>query len=181
MADTFVRNERTSDMDTLDAKLILYIQNHCRKPFLDPIMIFITNFGNAVWFTAGFYLWLSGSDAASGKYILATLFLSWGLTSLVLKPLIGRTRVYHAVPSLVAIIPEPKDKAFPSAHAAMAFAGAFAILFHLPVSFGIAAMAFALIMGYSRMYVGVHYLSDVLGGLVTGLTCAGLLIMIELI
>jgi len=63
----------------------------------------------------------------------------------------------------------------------MAFAGAFAILFHLPVGFGIAAMAFALLMGYSRMYVGVHYLSDVLGGLVTGLICAGLLIMIELI
>ena len=162
-------------MDLLDAKLILYIQNHCRKPFLDPIMIFITNFGNAVWFTAGFYLWLSGSDVAAGKYILATLFLSWGLTSLVLKPLIGRTRVYHAVPSLVAIIPEPKDKAFPSAHAAMAFA----ILFHLPVGFGIAAMAFALIMGYSRMYVGVHYLSDVIGGLLTGLICAGLLRWVE--
>jgi undecaprenyl-diphosphatase len=49
----------------------------------------------------------------------------------------------------------------------------------MPVGFGIAAMAFALIMGYSRMYVGVHYLSDVLGGLVTGLICAGLLRWIE--
>ena len=142
-------------------------------------MIFITNFGNAVWFICGFYNWLSGSDVAAGKYILATLFLSWGLTSLVLKPLIGRTRVYHAVPGLDAIIPEPKDKAFPSAHAAMAFAGAFAIIFHLPVGFGIVAMAFALIMGYSRMYVGVHYLSDVLGGLVTGLICAGVLRWVE--
>ena len=47
---------RSSNMDELDAKLILYIQNYCRKPFLDPIMIFITNFGNAVWFTIGFYL-----------------------------------------------------------------------------------------------------------------------------
>jgi undecaprenyl-diphosphatase len=61
----------------------------------------------------------------------------------------------------------------------MAFAGAFAILFHMPVGFGIAAMAFALLMGYSRMYVGVHYLSDVLGGLVTGLICAGLLRWVE--
>ena len=162
-------------MDTLDAKLILYIQNHCRKPFLDPIMIFITNFGNSVWFTAGFYLWLSGRNPASGIRILASLFLSWGLTSLVLKPLIGRARVYHAVPGLVAIIPEPKDKAFPSAHAAMAFAGAFAILFHMPPGFGIPAILFALLMGYSRMYVGVHYLSDVLGGLMTGLICAGLI------
>ena len=172
-------HERINDMDALDVRLILYIQNHCRKSFLDPIIIFITNFGNAVWFTAGFYLWLSGSDAASGRYILATLFLSWGLTSLVLKPLIGRTRVYHAVPGLVAIIPEPKDKAFPSAHAAMAFGGAFAILFHMPLSIGIPAILFALLMGYSRMYVGVHYLSDVLGGLLTGLICAGLLRLIE--
>ena len=51
-------------MDSLDAKLILYIQNHCRKPFLDPIMIFITNFGNAVP-CMGNYLF--GAQAAHRK------------------------------------------------------------------------------------------------------------------
>ena len=159
-------------MNELDTKLLLHIQEHHRKPFLNPIMIFITNFGNAVWFTAGFYLWLSGTDPVAGKHILATLFLAWGLTSLVLKPLIGRKRAYHAIPGLVAIIPEPRDKAFPSAHAAMAFAGAFSILFQMPPEIGAAALLFALLMGYSRMYVGVHYLSDILGGAATGLLCA---------
>ena len=159
-------------MNELDTKLILYIQEHHRKKFLNPIMIFLTNTGNAVWFTVGFYLWLSGTNAFSGISILATLFLAWGLTSLVLKPLIGRTRTYHAIPGLVSIIPEPKDKAFPSAHAAMAFAGAFAVLFQMPAGYGIVALLFAILMGYSRMYVGVHYLTDVLGGMVTGLVCA---------
>ena len=69
MADTFVRNERTSDMDTLDAKLILYIQNHCRKPFLDPIMIFITNFGNAVWFTAGWQIYTGNAVPVLGTHL----------------------------------------------------------------------------------------------------------------
>lgn len=165
--------------DALDTKLLLYIQDH-RKSFLNPIMIFITNAGNAVWFTAGFYLWLSGTDPGTGKFILLTLFVSWGLTSLVLKPLIGRKRAYHQIPGLVAIIPEPKDKAFPSAHAAMAFAGAFAIMLRMPTGVGVAAILFATLMGYSRMYVGVHYLSDVLGGVVTGFGCAVLCRLLEL-
>ena len=45
-------------------------------------------------------------------------------------------------------------------------------MFQMPAGYGIVALLFAILMGYSRMYVGVHYLTDVLGGLVTGLVCA---------
>ena len=164
-------------MNQIDTKLVLYVQEHHRKPFLNPIMIFLTNTGNAVWFTAGFYLWLSGTDKTAGISILTTLLFSWGLTSLVLKPLLGRTRTYHAIPGLVTLIPEPKDKAFPSAHAAIAFAGAFAVSFQMPGITGLSAILFAILMGYSRIYVGVHYLSDVLGGMLTGLLCAAIVQM----
>lgn len=129
----------------LDTKLLLYIQDR-RNSFLNPIMIFVTNFGNAVWFTVGFCLWLGGIAPAAGKFILITLFAFWGLTSLVLKPLIGRKRAYHQIPGLIAIISEPKDKAFPSAHAAMANAGAFAIMLRMPVGIGVAAILFATLM-----------------------------------
>lgn len=93
--------------DVLDTKLLLYIQDR-RNFFLNPIMIFVTNFGNAVWFILGFCLWLGGIVPVAGKFILITLFASWGLTSLVLKPLIGRKRAYYQIPGLVAIIPEPQ-------------------------------------------------------------------------
>ena len=53
----------------LDTKLLLYIQDR-RNSFLNPIMIFVTNFGNAVWFTVGFCLWLGGIAPAAGKSIL---------------------------------------------------------------------------------------------------------------
>lgn len=59
-------------MNELDTKLILCIQEHHRKKFLNPIMIFLTNTGNAVWFTVGFYLWLSGTNAFAGISILSS-------------------------------------------------------------------------------------------------------------
>ena len=58
-------------MNELDTKLILYIQEHHRKKFLNPIMIFLTN-TDAVWFTVGFYLWLSGTNAFAGISILSS-------------------------------------------------------------------------------------------------------------
>ncbi|MEE3493485.1 phosphatase PAP2 family protein, partial [Ruminococcus sp.] len=62
--------------------------------------------------------------------------------------------------------------AFPSAHAACAFSAAAAILLTRPPFEGAAALVLSTLVGFSRIYVGVHYLTDVLGGAVTGVLCA---------
>ncbi len=154
-------------MKDLDDRILLYLQNHVRNPILDPVMIGITNLGNGLWFIIGVYLWFSGKNVPGGRYILISLLVSW-ILSMIFKVIFGRTRAYHAIPGLRAIVPEPKDKAFPSAHAATAFGGAFAVLFLFPGIPGIASILFAMLISFSRMYVGVHYLTDLFGGAVTG-------------
>ena len=164
-------------MKSLDDRILIYIQDHIRNPVLDPVMIAVTNLGNGLWFVIGVYLWFSGENIPGGRYILISLLVSW-ILSKIFKVIFGRTRAYHAIPGLTTIVPEPKDKAFPSAHAATAFGGAFAVLFLYPGISGAASILFAVLISFSRMYVGVHYLTDLLGGAVTGAIGAAICLLI---
>ena len=164
-------------MKSLDDRILLYIQDRIRNPVLDPVMIAVTNLGNGLWFVIGVYLWFSGKNIPGGRYILISLLVSW-ILSKIFKVIFGRTRAYHAISGLTTIVPEPKDKAFPSAHAATAFGGAFAVLFLFPGISGAASILFAVLISFSRMYVGVHYLTDLLGGAVTGAIGAAICLLI---
>ena len=66
----------------------------------------------------------------------------------------------------------PRDLAFPSTHAADAFSVAVLILITRPPQEGLIVMILAVLTGYSRIHVGVHYLTDVIGGAVFGSLCA---------
>jgi undecaprenyl-diphosphatase len=74
---------------------------------------------------------------------------------------------------VVPLVARPKDLAFPSTHAADAFSVAVIILLARSPVEGFIAMALAILTGYSRIHVGVHYLTDVIGGAVFGSLCAG--------
>lgn len=63
----------------------------------------------------------------------------------------------------------PKDKSFPSGHTCVAFVCAFMYLWYLPVGLSIPLLALASLIGFSRMYLGVHFVSDVFWGIVLAL------------
>ena len=73
---------------------------------------------------------------------------------------------------VVPLVARPRDLAFPSTHAADAFSVAVIVLLARPSVEGIVAMVLAILTGYSRIHVGVHYLTDVIGGAVFGSICA---------
>lgn len=84
----------------------------------------------------------------------------------------GRPRAYDAMEDVVPLVARPRDLAFPSTHAADAFSVAVIVLLARPSVEGIVAMVLAILTGYSRIHVGVHYLTDVIGGAVFGSICA---------
>ena len=66
------------------------------------------------------------------------------------------------------MIPEPGEFSFPSGHTSSSFAAGVVLYLMLPKKYGIPAMILAFLLGISRLYVGVHYPTDVIGGMVMG-------------
>ena len=73
---------------------------------------------------------------------------------------------------LVPLIRHPRDTSFPSGHAGASFACAVVFAYMLPGAFGTMALVLAGLISFSRMYLGVHYPSDVIVGAGVGTACA---------
>jgi undecaprenyl-diphosphatase len=152
-------------------------------PFLDTVMKFVAIRVRAdllliavvaVWFMVG---WLRRSPADRLAAITALLSASGALlANQVIGFLWDRPRPFVAHPrSVHLIVHSGSDASFPSDHAAVAFAIAWVlIVFHRRL--GIAALVLAALMCYARVYVGVHYPGDVLGGAAVG-TVAAVLVL----
>ena len=128
-----------------------------------------------IWLVVGVALTLARRVQPSGLIQLAlTILLASLVTDRVLKPLIGRERPFVSTPDIRVIGGRPADASFPSGHAANAFAGSSALSRIVPGA-RIVWWAMALTIAYSRVYLGVHYPLDVIGGAAMGWLCGLLL------
>lgn len=139
---------------------------------LDKIMVFITSLGNAGWFwiALGLVLLCVKRYRKYGALVLLALIFSALFGNIILKPLVARQRpcwINNAVQLLVQV---PKDYSFPSGHTQASFAAATA-LFTENRKAGICAYVLAVLIGFSRLYLYVHFPTDVLAGLVIGIGC----------
>ncbi|MCR5295722.1 MAG: phosphatase PAP2 family protein [Lachnospiraceae bacterium] len=150
-----------------------------RRNCLNPIVIALTHLGGGViWWAWYVLIFIKTEDKTALLYLSAAFFSAWLLSSKVMKRIFRRPRAYDAMEGLIPLIRRPKDSAFPSAHAACAFSAACAIAFTRSSAEGALALILAVLVGYSRIYVGVHYLTDVIGGAFTGFCCASLAYML---
>lgn len=95
-----------------------------------------------------------------------SLACNYLVNNILLKNLVARTRPYEAVAGLNRIIEAQSDFSFPSGHSGSSFAVAVVILLVCPRKYGIPAIILAMLIALSRLYVGVHYPTDVLAGVV---------------
>lgn len=154
----------------LDGNILLWIQEYMRNAFLTPVFIIITNMGNsgAVWLAVSVIMLFFRKTRKAGILSLAALLASFIIDNVILKNLIARTRPYEVIPKLRILISKQGDYSFPSGHTGSSFASAVILYKTLPKKFGIPALTLAGLMGFSRLYLGVHYPSDVLGGAIIG-------------
>ncbi len=167
-------------LNTWDGQLLLLIQNHLRSEALTPIVVFITNLGNAgmIWIILSVILLFPRKTRRAGLLSLLALLGSLCVTNLVLKNYVARVRPYEVVQGLQCLIPAQRDWSFPSGHASASFASAVSIYKSSPRWLGVPAMILAFAISLSRLYVGVHYPSDVLVGMVIGTLIALILFWI---
>ncbi len=91
------------------------------------------------------------------------------LNNMLLKPLVGRVRPYEVIEGLKLIGKRATDPSFPSGHTAASIASAVALCRFLKKRYSIPLLVLALMIGFSRLYIGIHYPTDVLAGLLDGI------------
>ena len=157
----------------LDGELLVAIQG-LHMGWLDPIVSCYTKLGDAglLWVALSLAMLFHKSTRKAGALALGAMILGLIVTNLTIKPLISRPRPWLDWP-IVPLVTEKDPNSFPSGHTCAAFAAAMVWVRTLPQKRDRVIVAvMAVLMGLSRLYVGVHYPSDVLAGAVIGSLCA---------
>lgn len=152
--------------------LLLHFFGNLQMPVLNEIMIFISAIGNAgiVWIAFGLVLICFKKTRKTGITVLIALIISLLIGNLTIKPLVARQRPFEAN-ELSLLISPPKDRSFPSGHAMSSFAASVAVIL-TNRKLGIPAICVAVLIAFSRLYLQVHYFTDVVVGIILGILYA---------
>ncbi|MDO5337301.1 MAG: phosphatase PAP2 family protein [Eubacteriales bacterium] len=155
----------------LDGNILLWIQEYLRADWMNGFWKGISFLGNAGWFwiMLSVLLLLFKKTRKAGIAGAAALLISALITNVCLKNLVARIRPYEVLKNLELLIPAQKDFSFPSGHTSASFAAAVAYFRVLPGKWAGVCIVLAALIALSRLYVGVHYPTDVLAGAVIGI------------
>jgi len=174
----------------LNQNIILFymINSGIDNNTFDFLMPLITNFGSLVaWAVICSLLFIFGGEKGRKVAIvgLAALFIS-NVAVYLLKLLIAEPRPFLTLPNVELLVPENEIYSFPSGHTASSFAAA--VVIGLKYKLNIKGknyrliyplLAFAGLIGFSRIYIGVHYPLDVIFGAIVGILSALLVLRVE--
>ena len=153
-----------TELDFLD------LLQRLRSPVLDEILCFITKLGNAggIWIAFCAALFACPKTRRCSLAVGLALILDALLCNAALKPLFARVRPCDVNTAVTLLIPRPADYSFPSGHTAASFAEVAALFFAGEPKLALLTLVLAVLMAFSRMYLYVHYPTDILGGILVG-------------
>lgn len=156
----------------MEIKILDWIQT-LRTPILDQVMRFITTLGNAgiVWIALAIILLVIPRKRKTGSIVTASLVINIIVVNLILKNVFARIRPFNVNTAVQLLIAKPTDYSFPSGHTAMALTVVTALFLAGEKKLAWTALVLAVLIAFSRMYLYVHYPTDILGGVVVGILC----------
>lgn len=169
-----IGEEMLDFIQNLDVNILYFIQDNLRTPFLNEFMTHFTSLGNGglIWITLTLLMLIYPKTRKVGACSAISIILCFLTVNLGIKNIVARTRPYDTYELVRCLIKPAVDYSFPSGHSAIAFATVVPIYFQLGKKWGIPALLAALLMAASRLYVCVHYPSDVICGMIFGSICA---------
>ena len=157
-----------------DLPILDWIMTNLWCPFLDAVMPVITVLGDAgiFWIALAAIFILLPKHRKMGLSMGLALLMGVVLCNMILKPAVGRIRPYdyqleffqRTIPLLIE---RQHDFSFPSGHTIASFEAAVAMLI-CNKKLGIPAMILAVLIAFSRMYLYVHYPTDVIASVILG-------------
>ena len=161
-----------------DSSILLWIQDNLRGDFLTPIMKVITHLGDKgiFWIVLTLALLIYRKTRPLGVICAVSMVIGLVVTNLIIKNLVARIRPYDIqnplFQRLVLIVGPEHDYSFPSGHATNSLACAWVLFRRAPRKWGVAALVMAILISLSRLYVGIHYPTDVIAGVLIGIGSA---------
>ncbi len=171
-------------LHSLDRSLFHVCNQTLQNTVFDVVMPFVTDLNKnpAVLLAVGLLWLLLLFKGGKGGRIAALLLIpaiafSDQFNSALLKHLVDRPRPCQVLANVHLLVSCGSGYSFPSSHAVNNFAGAIVLSYFLP-RWTWAFFSFASIVAFSRIYVGVHFPSDVLAGAIIGMICGSLVILL---
>ncbi|ATD55700.1 phosphatase PAP2 family protein [Clostridium chauvoei] len=156
-------------IQNLDVNILTLIRENLTNPFLDKIMKTISSLGSGglIWIVIAVILLCIKKYRKVGITLILALIIMTILGEGIIKHLVQRPRPFLVVPDIELIVKAPMSYSFPSGHTGSSFAAAFVLSSYFKdkkyLFLGIATL-----MGFSRLYLFVHYPSDVIAGVIVG-------------
>lgn len=161
--------KKLKELDLRVLSAMKKLHNHTNN----KIMAVITHLGSGgtVWFTMCIPLIISKQFRNAGLNVLLSLFITWLIGEITIKRIVGRVRPSEDLPEDEQIIKRPKYYSFPSGHSASSFSVVAVTIMRCPFWIVIPVFILASLIAFSRLYLRVHYLTDVAAGIILGLCC----------
>lgn len=164
-------------MNPFDQAVMAFVQSNCHNAVTDKIFPIITYLGESgiFWILLSLLLILLGKKRGwqvTGGLMLGAMLIGLLAGEVTLKNIVCRPRPFQELSRDVQLlIPPPSGWSFPSGHSCASFAAATSV-FLKDKRFGAAALALAALIAFSRVFLFVHYPTDVLAGSLLGIICA---------
>ena len=164
--------------ESFDLPILEWIAANLKCGFLDAVMPLITLLGDAgiFWILCSVVMILIPKTRKTGLSMGISLLIGLLVCNVTLKPLVGRIRPYdyqlqHFQKEIILLVEGLHDYSFPSGHTIASFEAATALLIGNK-KLGIPALILAVLIAFSRLYLYVHYPTDVLASIVLGIGIA---------
>lgn len=163
-------------MNPFDQSVMSFVQTNCHNAFTDHLFPVVTYLGEAgvFWIALAVLLVIFGKKSGwrvTGAAMLAAMLMGLLIGELCVKNIVCRPRPFQVVSrDIRLLIPPPSGWSFPSGHSCASFAAA-TVLFRKDKRWGAAALILAALIAFSRVFLFVHYPTDVLAGVALGVLC----------
>lgn len=143
------------------------------RPAVNKIMAAVSTAGNLglIWFAICMPLLINPRWRATGVNMILGLCIAHLAGEIIIKHIVKRVRPCHSLEEEEQIVNKPRFYSFPSGHTTASFSVVAVTMLRCPAPMALGILLLACLMGFSRVYLRVHYLSDVVAGACLGFLC----------